>query len=53
MGNNLSKNMFDHDSFQQNYKINPNFNKYQLNKNMKLKSGAMQGEFGEKKFIKP
>ena len=53
MGNNLSKNLIYSHSLNTDCQLNYHFIKNNYHHNMKLKSGAMQGEFGEKKFIKP
>lgn len=51
MGNNQSKEVRNNYFFKNSYhkqKIS-----YAIHNKMRIKSGAMQGEFGEKKFIKP
>ena len=52
MGNNLSKKHFLSINLNNNNEINSKYSEY-YNNNIKIKSGAMQGEFGGKKFIKP
>ena len=51
MGNNLSKKHFLSINLNNNNEFNSKYFEYY--NNIKIKSGAMQGEFGEKKFIKP
>ena len=51
MGNNQSKEV-RYNYFSKNKYDIPKISYVTRNK-MKIKSGAMQGEFGEKKFIKP
>ncbi len=51
MGNNQSKKISNSLIFKKKYKYNRS--SYDVNNRIRLKSGAIQGEFGEKKFIKP
>ena len=51
MGNNQSKEV-RHNYFSKNKYGAPKISYVTTNK-MRIKSGAIQGEFGEKKFIKP
>ena len=51
MGNNQSKKISNNLFFQK--KNNNSRSSYDIQYKMKIKSGAIQGEYGEKKFIKP
>ena len=51
MGNNQSKKISN--SLFLEKKNKNNRSSYNVNNRLKIKSGAIQGEFGEKKFIKP
>lgn len=51
MGNNQSKKISNSLFLEKKYKYNRS--SYDTNNRVRIKSGAIQGEFGEKKFIKP
>jgi hypothetical protein len=51
MTNNQSKKISNSLFLKKNYKNNRS--SYNVNNRLRIKSGAIQGEFGEKKFIKP
>ena len=51
MGNNQSKKISNSLFLEKKNKFNRTT--YDVNNRIRIKSGAIQGEFGEKKFIKP
>ena len=51
MGNNQSKKISNSLFIEKKYTNNRSL--YNINNRLRIKSGAIQGEFGEKKFIKP